>query len=164
MKNLDDVYTIRDQFLNDKSTKHDLGKPNVEAKVVSMVTVPIYQASSLTPPLSTPVFNVGIKSLLDVVGITVAHVLLDTKTANTRPSRLDVRYIREPIIPCHSLSSKIVRFPAWHFSWVMVVVEMEMDLYPWDFEAVAGYKGREGVCLIRAGREKDIQCVQCFKS
>nr|GEY95084.1 hypothetical protein [Tanacetum cinerariifolium] len=36
-----------------------------------------------------------------------------------------------------SLILKIVRFPAWHFSWVMVVVEMEMDLYPWDFEAVA---------------------------
>nr|GEZ10490.1 hypothetical protein [Tanacetum cinerariifolium] len=30
-------------------------KPNVEAKVVSMVTVPIYQASSLVPSLSTPV-------------------------------------------------------------------------------------------------------------
>nr|GEV06011.1 hypothetical protein [Tanacetum cinerariifolium] len=31
----------------------------------------------------------------------------------------------------------MVGFPAWHFSWVMEVVEMEMDLYPWDLEAVA---------------------------
>nr|GEU47287.1 hypothetical protein [Tanacetum cinerariifolium] len=31
-------------------------------------------------------------------------------------------------IKCPSLCSKFVRFPAWHFSWVMVVVEMEMSL------------------------------------
>ncbi|GKC04524.1 hypothetical protein Tco_0996134 [Tanacetum coccineum] len=59
MKNLDDAYTIRDQFLNDKYTKYELGKLNVEAEVVSMVTVPIYQASSLVPPLSTPVIDLS---------------------------------------------------------------------------------------------------------
>ncbi|GKD63672.1 hypothetical protein Tco_1305780, partial [Tanacetum coccineum] len=54
MKNLDDAYAIGDQFINDKSTDDELGKLNVEAKVVSMVTVLIYQASSPVPPLSTP--------------------------------------------------------------------------------------------------------------
>ncbi|GJS82340.1 hypothetical protein Tco_0748881 [Tanacetum coccineum] len=54
MKNLDDAFTIGDPFLNDKSTKYEPGKLNVEAEVVSMVTVPIYQASSLVLPLSTP--------------------------------------------------------------------------------------------------------------
>ncbi|GJY58096.1 hypothetical protein Tco_0457988 [Tanacetum coccineum] len=53
MKNLEDAYAIGDQFINDKSTNDELGKLNVEAKVVSMVTVPIYQASSSVPPLST---------------------------------------------------------------------------------------------------------------
>ncbi|GJW70669.1 hypothetical protein Tco_0127586, partial [Tanacetum coccineum] len=48
MKNLEDAYVIRDQFINDKSTDDELGKLNIEAEVVSMVTVPIYQASSST--------------------------------------------------------------------------------------------------------------------
>ncbi|GJS11404.1 hypothetical protein Tco_0368200 [Tanacetum coccineum] len=54
MKNLEDAYTIGDQFINEKSTKDEPGKLNVEAEVVSMVTVPIYQASSSVSPLSTP--------------------------------------------------------------------------------------------------------------
>ncbi|GJR67106.1 hypothetical protein Tco_0013171 [Tanacetum coccineum] len=59
MKNLDDAYTIGDQFLNDKFTKDEPGKLNVEAEVVSMVTVPIYQASSSVPPLSTQVIDLS---------------------------------------------------------------------------------------------------------
>ncbi|GJR92500.1 hypothetical protein Tco_0264674 [Tanacetum coccineum] len=57
MKNLKDAYAIEDQFINDKSTKYEPGKLNVEAEVVSMVTIPIYQASSSVPPLSTPVID-----------------------------------------------------------------------------------------------------------
>nr|GEV78688.1 hypothetical protein [Tanacetum cinerariifolium] len=57
LNNLDDAYTIGDQFLNDKSSKDDSGKLNVETEVVCMVTVPIYQASSSAPPLSTPVID-----------------------------------------------------------------------------------------------------------
>ncbi|GJR63954.1 hypothetical protein Tco_0010019 [Tanacetum coccineum] len=52
-ENLEDAYAIGDQFINDKSTEDDPGKLNVETKVVSMVTVPIYQASSSVPPLHT---------------------------------------------------------------------------------------------------------------
>nr|GEW79475.1 retrovirus-related Pol polyprotein from transposon TNT 1-94 [Tanacetum cinerariifolium] len=55
LKNLEDAFTIGDQFINDKSTKDELEKPNVEAEVVSMVTIPIYQASSSIPPLSMPI-------------------------------------------------------------------------------------------------------------
>ncbi|GJT99108.1 hypothetical protein Tco_1094626 [Tanacetum coccineum] len=58
MNNLEDAYSIRDQFINDKSTDDELGKLNVEVEVVSMVTVPIYQASSSVPPLSTPVIDI----------------------------------------------------------------------------------------------------------
>ncbi|GKB78473.1 hypothetical protein Tco_0945368 [Tanacetum coccineum] len=57
MKNLEDAYAIGDQFINDKSTDDEPGKLNMEAEVVSMVTVPIYQASSSVPPLSTPVID-----------------------------------------------------------------------------------------------------------
>ncbi|GJV19576.1 hypothetical protein Tco_1368596 [Tanacetum coccineum] len=53
-RNLEDAYTIWDQFINDKSTNDEPGKLNVEAEVVSMVTVPIYQALSYVPPLITP--------------------------------------------------------------------------------------------------------------
>ncbi|GKA82398.1 hypothetical protein Tco_0789146, partial [Tanacetum coccineum] len=59
MKNLDDAFTIGDQFINDKSTEDGPEKLNVEAEVVFMVTVPIYQASSLVPPLSTPVIDLS---------------------------------------------------------------------------------------------------------
>ncbi|GJV05495.1 hypothetical protein Tco_1343151 [Tanacetum coccineum] len=59
MKNLDDAYTIGDQFLNDKSTEDEPRKLNVEAEVVYMVTVLIYQASSSVPSLSTPVIDLS---------------------------------------------------------------------------------------------------------
>nr|GEW18231.1 retrovirus-related Pol polyprotein from transposon TNT 1-94 [Tanacetum cinerariifolium] len=36
-KNLEDAYTIEDQFIDDKSTEDELEKTNVEAKVVSMI-------------------------------------------------------------------------------------------------------------------------------
>ncbi|GKD55495.1 hypothetical protein Tco_1288882 [Tanacetum coccineum] len=58
MKNLEDAYAIGDQLINDKSTNDEPGKLNVEAEVVSMVTVPIYQASS-SPLLSTPVIDLS---------------------------------------------------------------------------------------------------------
>ncbi|GKC29098.1 hypothetical protein Tco_1036392 [Tanacetum coccineum] len=57
MKNLDDAFTFGDQFLNYKPTKEELGKANVETEVESMVIVPIHQASSSAPPLSTPIIN-----------------------------------------------------------------------------------------------------------
>nr|GEW11689.1 hypothetical protein [Tanacetum cinerariifolium] len=60
MKNLEDAYAIGYQFINDKSTEDEPEKPNVEAEVVSMVTVLIYQASSSVPPL---VFTLELKDL-----------------------------------------------------------------------------------------------------
>nr|GEX06732.1 ribonuclease H-like domain, reverse transcriptase, RNA-dependent DNA polymerase [Tanacetum cinerariifolium] len=57
MKNLEDAFTFGDQFINDKSTEEESGKANVETKVESMPTVPIHQAFSLVPPLSTPIID-----------------------------------------------------------------------------------------------------------
>nr|GEY78769.1 hypothetical protein [Tanacetum cinerariifolium] len=57
MKIMDDTYTFGDQFFNEKSTKDELGKQNVDAEVVSMVIVPIHQASTSVPPLSTPIVD-----------------------------------------------------------------------------------------------------------
>ncbi|GKB29723.1 hypothetical protein Tco_0869124 [Tanacetum coccineum] len=57
MKNLD-AYTFGDQFFNDKPTEEESDKANMETKVKSMVTVPIHQASSSVPPLSTPVIDI----------------------------------------------------------------------------------------------------------
>ncbi|GKD96789.1 hypothetical protein Tco_1380686 [Tanacetum coccineum] len=59
MKNLEDAFTFGDQFLNDKSIEEELGKANVETEVESMVIVPIHQASSSVPPLSTPIINLS---------------------------------------------------------------------------------------------------------
>ncbi|GJY66177.1 hypothetical protein Tco_0468415 [Tanacetum coccineum] len=59
MKNLEDAYAIGDQFINDKSTDDEPSKLNVEAEVVSMVNVPIYQASSSVPQLSMLVIDLS---------------------------------------------------------------------------------------------------------
>nr|GEY47412.1 hypothetical protein [Tanacetum cinerariifolium] len=47
------------KFLNDKSTKDEPGKLNMDSKVVSMVTVPFHQASSSVPSLSTPIIDLS---------------------------------------------------------------------------------------------------------
>nr|GFD13886.1 hypothetical protein [Tanacetum cinerariifolium] len=47
------------QFFDDKSTEDEPGKQNVDTKVVSMVTIPIHQASTLVPPLSTPIIDLS---------------------------------------------------------------------------------------------------------
>ncbi|GKB66795.1 hypothetical protein Tco_0928207 [Tanacetum coccineum] len=57
MKNLDDAFTFGNQFIDDKPTKEEPGKANVESEVESMVTVPIHQVSSSAPPLSTPIID-----------------------------------------------------------------------------------------------------------
>ncbi|GJU47060.1 hypothetical protein Tco_1204326 [Tanacetum coccineum] len=81
MKNLDDAYTIEDQFLNDKSTKDELGKLNVEAEVVSMATVPIYHTFSSVPPLSTPVID--LLPPKPVSSTTQAPIFIATTTTTT---------------------------------------------------------------------------------
>nr|GEY32783.1 hypothetical protein [Tanacetum cinerariifolium] len=53
------TYTFGNKFFNDKSNKDELGKQNVDAEVVSMVTVPIHQASTSVPPLSTPIIDLS---------------------------------------------------------------------------------------------------------
>ncbi|GJZ84830.1 hypothetical protein Tco_0650169, partial [Tanacetum coccineum] len=58
MKNLD-TFNFSVQFFNDKLTEEEPNKANVETEVDSMVTVPIYQASSSAPPLSTHVIIVS---------------------------------------------------------------------------------------------------------
>ncbi|GJZ26024.1 hypothetical protein Tco_0570277 [Tanacetum coccineum] len=64
MKNLDDAFTYGDQFLNDKPTEEEPDKANVEIEVESMVTVPIHQASSSAPPVSTPLIIISSPKLV----------------------------------------------------------------------------------------------------
>nr|GEX95114.1 hypothetical protein [Tanacetum cinerariifolium] len=81
IKNLDDAYTIGDQFLNDKPTKYEPGKLNVDSKVVSMVTVLIHQASSSVLPLSTPIIDMY--SPKPVSFTTQAQIFIATTTTTT---------------------------------------------------------------------------------
>ncbi|GJZ26477.1 hypothetical protein Tco_0570730 [Tanacetum coccineum] len=57
MKNLDDTFTFDDHFLNDKPIEEEPGKATMETKAESMATVPIHQASTSVPPLSTPIID-----------------------------------------------------------------------------------------------------------
>ncbi|GJW74820.1 hypothetical protein Tco_0134190 [Tanacetum coccineum] len=79
--NLEDAYAIGDQFINDKPTDDEPGKLNVEAEVVSMVTVLVYQASSSVPPLSTPVIDL---SPPKPASFTTQTPILTTTTATTK--------------------------------------------------------------------------------
>nr|GEX88015.1 hypothetical protein [Tanacetum cinerariifolium] len=80
IKNLDDAYTIKDQFINDKSTEDEPGKLNVKRKVISMVTVLIHQASSSVPPLSTTIIDL---SPLKSVSSTTQPLIFTTTTMTT---------------------------------------------------------------------------------
>ncbi|GKD04849.1 hypothetical protein Tco_1179823 [Tanacetum coccineum] len=84
MKNLEDAYAIGDQFINDKSTDDEPGKLNVEAEVVSMVTVLIYQVSSSVPPLSTLVIDL---SPPIPASSTTQEPIFTTKTSTTTTTR-----------------------------------------------------------------------------
>ncbi|GKB34407.1 hypothetical protein Tco_0879349 [Tanacetum coccineum] len=85
MKNLEDAYTIGDQFFNDKSTKDEPGKLNVEAEVVSMVTVLIYQASSSVPPMSTPVIDLSPPKPAPFTTQTLVFTATTSTTTTIRP-------------------------------------------------------------------------------
>nr|GEW40838.1 hypothetical protein [Tanacetum cinerariifolium] len=77
MKNLEDAYVFWDQFINEKSIEDELKKPNVETKVVSMVTIPIYQASSIVPPLSILIDEVVRESVREAVHVALQASLRD---------------------------------------------------------------------------------------
>ncbi|GJV94220.1 hypothetical protein Tco_1542033 [Tanacetum coccineum] len=85
MKNMEDAYTIRDQFFNDKSTEDEPGKLNVEAEVVSMVTAQIYQASSLVPPMSTPVIDLSPPKPAPSTTQAPVFTVTTSTTTTTRP-------------------------------------------------------------------------------
>ncbi|GJY57275.1 hypothetical protein Tco_0456390 [Tanacetum coccineum] len=85
MKNLYDAYTIRDEFLNDKSTKDKPGKLNVDSEVVSMVTVPIHQASSSISPLSTPIIDLSPPKPVSFTTQAPVFTATTTTTATTLP-------------------------------------------------------------------------------
>ncbi|GJT54125.1 hypothetical protein Tco_0989179 [Tanacetum coccineum] len=59
MKNLDDTDIFGDQFLNDKPTKDDQDKSNVEAEIVSIILDPSHQTDIPAPPVSTPVIDIS---------------------------------------------------------------------------------------------------------
>nr|GEX43265.1 hypothetical protein [Tanacetum cinerariifolium] len=81
--NLEDAYAIGDQFINDKSNEVEPEKPNVEAEVVSMVTVPIFQASSSVPPLSTSVPVIDLSPPKPASSTTQAPIFKATTTTTT---------------------------------------------------------------------------------
>ncbi|GKB99077.1 hypothetical protein Tco_0985214 [Tanacetum coccineum] len=82
IKNLDDAYTIGDQYINDKATEDEPEKLNVESEVVSMVTVLIYQESASVPPLFTPVIDISSPSK-PASSTTQAPIFTATTTTTT---------------------------------------------------------------------------------
>nr|GEZ56128.1 hypothetical protein [Tanacetum cinerariifolium] len=97
MKNLDNAYTFGDQFLNDKSIGDEPGKLNMNSKVVFMVTVPIHQASSSVPPLSTPIIYLSPPK--PVPATTHAPIVTATTTTTTTTRQL------LPLLPQQSTSN-----------------------------------------------------------
>nr|GEV40050.1 integrase, catalytic region, zinc finger, CCHC-type, peptidase aspartic, catalytic [Tanacetum cinerariifolium] len=101
MKNLD-AYTFGDQFFNDKPTKEEPNKANMETEVESMVTFLIHQASSSAHPLSTPVFDLSPPK--HVPSTTQAPIFLATtitKTTTTFPPTLQLQSVSVPDLASH---------------------------------------------------------------
>nr|GEW26923.1 hypothetical protein [Tanacetum cinerariifolium] len=99
IKNLEDVFTFGEQFLNDKSTKEELGKANVETEVESMVTVPIHQASSLVPPLSTLIIDLSPpKPMSPLIQEPIITATTATTTLPPPPPPLPLQSITNPNI------------------------------------------------------------------
>nr|GEU54546.1 hypothetical protein [Tanacetum cinerariifolium] len=73
------------KFINDKYTKDESEKPNAEVEVVSMVTVLIYQASSLVPPLSTLITVIDLSPPKLASSTTQAPVFTVTTATTTTP-------------------------------------------------------------------------------
>nr|GEZ80258.1 hypothetical protein [Tanacetum cinerariifolium] len=71
-----------DPFINDKSIEDEPCKLNAESKVVSMVTVPIHQASSSIPPLSTPIIDLSPPKPASSTNAPIFTVTTTTTTAN----------------------------------------------------------------------------------
>nr|GEW97794.1 E-beta-farnesene synthase [Tanacetum cinerariifolium] len=80
MKNMD-AYTFGDQFFNDKPTKLEPDKANMETKVESMVIVTIHQASSSGHPLSSPI--IGLTPLKPVSSTIQEQVFTATTVTTT---------------------------------------------------------------------------------
>ena len=57
LQQLDKELSFADQFLAEKSQEDEPEKPNNEAEVQSMVTVPIHQDTSSAPLMTTPVID-----------------------------------------------------------------------------------------------------------
>ncbi|GJU78532.1 hypothetical protein Tco_1275602 [Tanacetum coccineum] len=79
LKFLVDEHVILEDPLN------ELGKLNVEAEVVSMVTVLIYQASSSVPLLSTPVINLSPPKPVPSTTQAPIFIAITTTTTTTLP-------------------------------------------------------------------------------
>nr|GFB85828.1 hypothetical protein [Tanacetum cinerariifolium] len=81
MRNLKDNFTFGDQFIEDEPTDEEPTKASVEAKAESMVTIPIHQASSIVPLLSTPVIDpTPLKPVSSLVQSPVIAITIEMKT------------------------------------------------------------------------------------
>nr|GEV70428.1 hypothetical protein [Tanacetum cinerariifolium] len=86
MKNLNDAFTFGGQFIDEKSTEDELGKANVDTEVESMVTIPIYQASSAALLLSIPIIDITLPK--HVSPPVQAPIIIATNTTTTTTTTL----------------------------------------------------------------------------
>nr|GEV18840.1 hypothetical protein [Tanacetum cinerariifolium] len=86
MKNLDDTYTFRDQFFNEKSTEDEHGKQNVDAEVVSMKSQTLDNA---TQNLGSKVFNLEHWDLPHKINQTVNKVIKEAVYISLQASLRD---------------------------------------------------------------------------
>ncbi|GJT36014.1 hypothetical protein Tco_0926433 [Tanacetum coccineum] len=84
MNNLDN-FNFSDKFIADKSPEDVSSNGNVDTEVKSMVTVPIHQASSSAPLLSTPVIDLSPPKLVSTLTVFTATTTTTTTTLPLPP-------------------------------------------------------------------------------
>nr|GEV26829.1 hypothetical protein [Tanacetum cinerariifolium] len=87
-----DSLSLADAEIGARSDKTSSGdepeKPNVEVKVVSMVTIQIYQESSSVPPMSTPILVIDLSPPKPASSTTQALVFTATTMTTTKLNRI----------------------------------------------------------------------------
>nr|GEZ58095.1 hypothetical protein [Tanacetum cinerariifolium] len=96
LQNLEKEPNFTDQFFVEKQQEEELGKTNAEAKVQSMVSVPIHQDTFSVPPMTTPVIDLTTLqsgSLLITSSTTTSteRIVLKLPKINQKPNNINTR-------------------------------------------------------------------------
>ncbi|GJZ55109.1 hypothetical protein Tco_0610302 [Tanacetum coccineum] len=168
MKNLDN-FTFGDQFFNDKSQEDESGKPNMETEVESMVTVPIHQALSSIPPLSTPIIDADLAARVSALEKKYADFEQKNKTLDNTTQNLGSRIIKLELCDLpHKINQTVnevvkkaiqttLQAPLRDHFRDLLEADMKEILHQWMFES-GSYRSQPKHASLYEALERSMDC------